>query len=95
MDVDPAAVDDVLSYLNPLRADGFLADDPAGSPFATLTVTLTSGEETLSFYPKNADGNYPVLESSYAYPFYLSEWRAKRLLFGLDEYFAAFADDTQ
>jgi hypothetical protein len=69
-----------------LEATGFPESDVSGAPLATVVVERTSGSPvTIDLWPP-VDERVPAAASTTPYRFYLPEWRARRLLLGLERY---------
>jgi hypothetical protein len=88
-------VRDLFSELNPLRAQEFLPADPEGPFFAEIIVRRTNDRapEEIRIWPPDDDGRYPLRVSSAEESVLIPEWRARRLLLGLERYFEPFSAD--
>ncbi len=92
--IAPGRVRDLFTTLDPLRAEEFLSEEPEGSPFAEIIVRRSNnaGAEEIMIWPPDEDQRYPVLTSSAEEAVLIPEWRARRLLLGLERYFAPFVE---
>lgn len=95
--VSSGRVRDLFAELNPLRAQQFLTDEPQGEPFAEIVIRRSGDRdaEEVRIWPPDADGRYPVRTTSAEEAVLIPEWRARRLLLGLERYFAPFTEDGQ
>ena len=68
---------------------------PQGSPFAEMIVRQSNNAdaEEIMMWPPDEDRRYPVRVSSAEEVVLIPEWRARRLLLGLERYFAPFASE--
>ncbi|MEX2444901.1 MAG: DUF4340 domain-containing protein [Alkalispirochaeta sp.] len=94
--IAPGRVRDFFTELNPLRAQQFLSDDPRGEPFAEILVRLNGnrGSQEIRIWPPDEDRRYPVRAASAEQAVLVPEWRARRLLLGLERYFEPFATEA-
>lgn len=79
--VKTAEVEQIINALSNFQCDGFI-EDRTKDDFAApeYSVTLTGAKAyTISFHDKK-DGQYTALSSENAYPFLVSEWKAKRIM---------------
>lgn len=90
-------VRDLLRELAPLRAVAFLRRGDRGTegdPFATLEILMTEGRShRIELYPPDGERRFPARSTMEAYPFYLPEWRVRRLLLGVESYLEPFMED--
>jgi len=92
-EIDPGRFRDFFTELADLRAADFPEDSPSGSPWLELTVHLISGDPVIvSLWPPDEGGSYPVRVSTNPYSFTLPQWKARRLVLGIDSYFEAFEE---
>lgn len=74
-------VEEIIGSLKSLDCDGFLEDRTTeGFTSPSYTVVLKGLKEySLSFYEKE-DTKYAAVSSENEYPFYLSEWKAEKIM---------------
>ncbi|MFP4301293.1 MAG: DUF4340 domain-containing protein [Alkalispirochaetaceae bacterium] len=90
--VSPERIQQFLQELSSLRAQEFLDSRPNGTPFGTVTLDTTNGQERFELYPPEENDLYPVVASMTEDVFLIPEWRARRLLLGIDGFFEPFQD---
>ena len=78
-------IDEIISSLSNFKCDEFIEDrekDDFKSPLFTLTL---KGIKTysISLFEKE-DDQYPAISSESEYPFFISEWKAKRIMKDFD-----------
>ena len=78
--LDSGRMRPLLSSFAPLRASGFAAEKPEalGRKTATVSLTLDSGNVTLSIYEHKEEKKYAVVSPQSPYVFLLDEWKAKK-----------------
>lgn len=92
---------DLVRELESLTAVGFPreqrpvgADDGAGDPFAMVEiVTARGGRHEIALYPPDRERRFFANSSAVEYPFYLPEWRVRRLLLGIESYLEPFMEE--
>ncbi len=78
-------IDEIISSLSNFQCDEFIEDrkkDDFKSPLFTLTLKGIN-TYTISLFEKE-DDQYPGISSESEYPFFISEWKAKRIMKELD-----------
>lgn len=92
-DIEAGRFRDFFIELGDMRAAGFPEKDPQGEPWADLDVFREDGDRiTVSFWPPDDNGEFPVTVSTNPYSFTLPKWKARRLFLGIDSYFEAFEE---
>jgi len=92
-EIDPGRFRDFFIELADMRAAGFPGEDPQSEPWADLAIFRQDGNRvTVSFWPPDADGEFPVMVSTNPYSFTLPKWKARRLFLGIDSYFEPFEE---
>lgn len=79
--INNEAVDEMIRTLGKLQCDGFAEDktkEDFSSPLYTISLT---GEKTytLSLFEKE-DEKYPAISSENEYPFFISTWKAEKIM---------------
>ena len=93
LQVEVSQIQSLLRQLDPLRADGFSSQEPAGSPFASLKIDLKGGDfRVISIWPPEDSDEYPIRVSTRQYSFTIAAWKARQLLLNLDRYFTPFEE---
>ena len=93
--VSPGAFRNLFQELSSLQAQDFVATPPVGPPFARLNVARADGPDAqISLWPPDRNDLFTVEVTGNPYRFTIPQWRARRLLAGLEGYFTAFSDDT-
>ncbi|WP_018525712.1 DUF4340 domain-containing protein [Alkalispirochaeta alkalica] len=101
-EVAPGRIRDFFQEVGAVRASSFLtteeAQELAGEEaFAGVFFTSADGGETLlEFFPPRGDSSggrlVPARITGEEYPFFLPEWRVRRILLGLEEYLRPFTE---
>ncbi len=91
--VAPERIQSFLQELASLQAQNFLDNRPDGAPFGTVTLDTTEGQERLELYPPDENNLYPVVSSTTEYVFLIPDWRARRLLLGVEGFFEPFQEE--
>jgi len=101
-EVEPARLNALIREFVSFEATGFPeydADPDAsralftGEPIATVEVERNDGSVvTIDLWPPDGERRIPARASASEYRFFIPEWRARRLLLGLDRYLAAYTD---
>ncbi len=96
-ELSDGAYQNLFRELSGLRAKGFLDESESmGEPFARLLIEENNGDRTeIAIGPPREDRQYPVEVSGNPYRFTIPEWRARRLLLGIERYFAPFTDSPE
>lgn len=92
--VAPAQLNALIRELVAVEATGFPEYDETedntafeGDPFATVAVERNGGDiVTIDLWPPDGERRIPALSSTTDQRFYIPEWRARRLLLGLNRY---------
>lgn len=74
-------IDEIISSLSNFKCDEFIEDrekDDFKSPLFTLTLKGIN-TYSISFFEKE-DDQYPGISSESEYPFFISEWKAERIM---------------
>ncbi len=86
----------LFQELASLEAQGFPEGDRDGEPFATLRVdTAAGGPIEVALWAPDEARSFPVRVSTSDYDFFVPEWRARRLLLGLERYFTPFDEEPE
>lgn len=95
--VQPQRVDDLLSELATLSATGFPENEQTPTdtdPFVELLIETVDGvPQRIRLYPPDEERRFPARSSTTEHPFYLPEWRVRRLLLGIEGYLVPFMDE--
>ena len=94
-DIAPGRFQNLFQELASLEAQDFPEGEREGQPFATLRVdTATDGPVEIALWAPDEARSFPVRVSTSDYDFFIPEWRARRLLLGLERYFAPFDEES-
>jgi hypothetical protein len=101
-EVEPARLNALIREFVSFEATGFPEYDAdpeasralfAGEAIATVEVERNNGSVvTIDLWPPDGERRIPARASSSEYSFFIPEWRARRLLLGLDRYLAEYTD---
>lgn len=93
--VRPERIQDLLRELASLAAMGFPDEGrlPLPEPFVTIRVeTIRGPTHTIEIAPPDEDWRLPAVSTTSPYPFYLPEWRVRRLLLGIEAYLEPYME---
>lgn len=87
-------VRDFFAEINPLRAQQFLSEDPEGEPFVEILIRRTGDRppEEIRIWPPDEERRFAVRAGSADEAILVPEWRARRLLLGMERYFEPFVE---
>ncbi len=91
---DGKIVDGILRQLTSLDADGFPADSIATGDYQFFAALGGTGDTLYVYDYLEGDKKYVASSTQYAFPFLLSEWKAKQIMKTPDEIMGK-KDDTQ
>ena len=82
--------------LENFEAADFPSNHHLQESFAILEVEKKTSEKIrIELFPPNESSQYGIRISTSPYEFFIPDWRARRLLLGVDQYFAAFTEGSQ
>lgn len=93
--VRPERIQDLLRELASLAAMGFPDEGrlPLPEPFVTIRVeTIRGPTHTIEIAPPDGERRLPAVSTTSPYPFYLPEWRVRRLLLGIEAYLEPYME---
>ncbi len=95
--VQPQRFRDLFQELGTLSATGFPSPEEGPerrAPFVELEITTVEGTvDRITIEPPDQNRRFPASATTVAYPFYLAEWRVRRLLLGIESYLLPFMED--
>ena len=95
-DIAPGRFQNLFQELASLEAQDFPEGEREGQPFATLRVdTATDGPVEIVLWAPDEARSFPVRVNTSDYDFFVPEWRARRLLLGLERYFTPFDEQSE
>jgi hypothetical protein len=80
--VRDSAVNETINTLRNLTCQRYIDDkntDDLGKPSYTMTLE-GSKKYSIAVFDKTKDNSYPARSSESSYPFYLSQWKAKKIM---------------
>lgn len=82
-EIEDGRFQNLFTELSALRAQGFPETDPTGEPLVEILVRRADDAPvTIRLWPPKEDRNLPATVTGSPYPFYVPEWRARRLVLG-------------